>query len=214
MRAGVGVWLVMCLAAPGASGARAQTLEPARTHAEAAPTRPERATSAPSGVAVPAGYTIGPEDVLAIVFWRDPDLSAEVVVRPDGRITLPLLNDIAAAGLTPEALRERILDEAARFVEAPNATVIIKAMNSRKVFITGEVEKPGAYPLTGPLRVLQLIAVAGGLKEYAKRDRIFIARFDRGQQVAYPFHYDSVLLDRRNLGQNIELQPGDTVVVP
>lgn len=209
-------WLPFALLLAVASGAQGQGAETEVANAASTPRSvpAAAATLMPGGMTLPPDYTIGPEDVLGVVFWRDTELSAEAVVRPDGKVTLPLLNDIPAAGLTPEELRAKIIDQASRFLAEPNATVVVKQMNSRKVFITGEVEKPGAYPLNAPMRVLQLIALAGGLKEFAKRDQIFIVRFDRGQQVAYPFHYQSVLLDRRRLGQNIELKPGDTIVVP
>lgn len=211
MRLCFGSMTCALLLATGA-GAYGQTAATGETPGSPTPAAP--VTVMPNGVTLPADYIIGPEDVLAVVFWRDTELSAEAVVRPDGKITLPLLGDILAAGLTPKQLLANVIAEAARFLAEPNATVVIKQMNSRKVFITGEVEKPGAYPLNAPTRVLQLIALAGGLTEFAKRDRIFIVRFDRGQQVAYPFHYQTVLLDRRKLGHNIELKPGDTVVVP
>jgi polysaccharide export outer membrane protein len=170
--------------------------------------------AASSGAIVaPPDYTIGPDDVLAVMFWRDKDLSAEVVVRPDGKISLPLLNDIEAGGLTPEQLRERVLEQARRFVEDPSASVVVKQVNSRKVFITGEVAKPGTYPLTGPTTVLQLIATAGGLKEFVDGNNIVVMRTESGRQVRYRFSYKSVVKGK-NVKQNIELKPGDTVVVP
>ena len=128
-------------------------------------------------------------------------------------ITLPLLNDIHAAGLTPDQLRERIQAGAAKFVEDPTVTVVVKAINSRKVFITGLVAKPGQYPLTAPTSVMQLIAMAGGLQEFANSKKILIMRTEDGEQVAKPFNYQDVL-NRKNLKQNIELLPGDTVIVP
>ena len=140
-------------------------------------------------------------------------MSADVLVRPDGNITLPLLNDIQAAGLTPEQLRERILAEARRYIEDPSPTVVVKEINSRRVFITGLVEKPGPYPISGPTTVLQLIAIAGGLKEFADGRNILVMRSENGRQVFYSFDYRE-LLKRKNLRQNIELKPGDTVVVP
>ena len=167
----------------------------------------------PAGASLPAGYVIGPDDVLEIVFWREKDMSTEVTVRPDGRITLPLINEVAASGLTPEALRDTLMAAAAKFVEDPNVSVVVKAINSRKVFITGQVAKPGAYPLTGPTTVMQIIAVAGGLHEFADAKNIIIMRNENGKPVAYPFNYKDVL-KRKNLKQNIELKPGDTVVVP
>ena len=158
-------------------------------------------------------YVIGPEDVLNIVFWQEKDLSAEVVVRPDGNISLPLLNDLKAAGSTPNELRDRIMKEARRYVEDPNATVVVKQVNSRKVFITGEVQKPGAYPLSGPTTVVQLIATAGGLAEFANIKNILVVRIENGRQVPYRVNYKDII-ELKNLSQNIELKPGDTVIVP
>jgi polysaccharide export outer membrane protein len=173
--------------------------------------RPRAAESA--SALTPAGYVIGPEDVLTILFWKDKEISGDVIVRPDGKISTPLLNDIQAAGLTPDELRLRLNEEASRYIEDPNATVVVKQINSRKVFITGEVEKPGPYALTGPMTVLQLIANAGGFKEYAKRDGILIMRTEAGRQVQLTFDYMAVVRGRK-LQQNVELKPGDTVVVP
>ncbi|PYR93359.1 MAG: hypothetical protein DMF84_10240 [Acidobacteria bacterium] len=186
----------------------AQQSAPSPSKAEARP------RGAESTVAVtPPGYLIGPEDVLAILFWNDKTISGDVVVRPDGKITTPLLNDIQAAGLTPDELRVRLNEEASHYIEDPNATVVVKQINSRKVFITGEVEKAGAYTLTGPMTVLQLVANAGGFKEYARRDRIVIMRTEAGQQVQLAFDYNAVVRGKK-LQQNVELKPGDTVVVP
>ena len=119
---------------------------------------------------------IGPEDVLAILFWRDKDMSVETSVRPDGMITVPLLNDIKAAGLTPEQLREAIEKAAAEYVEDPSVTVAVKQINSRRVFVTGNVAKPGPYPLISATTVLQLISMAGGLTEYADEKGISVMR--------------------------------------
>lgn len=175
-------------------------------------TPPEEPTHT-TGLPPPADYLIGPDDVLSVLFWQEKDLSAEVVVRPDGHITLPLLNDLKASGLTPEQLRVRVIEEARQYIEEPNATVIVKEVNSRKVFITGEIQKPGAYALTGSTTVLQLIATAGGLTEYANSKNILIMRMVNGQQATYRFNYREIL-GRRNFHQNIELKPGDTIIVP
>jgi polysaccharide biosynthesis/export protein len=174
------------------------------------------AVSTPSvaaSVTPPPDYVIGPEDQLSIVFWRDKDLSAEVVVRPDGKISLPLLNDVQASGLTPEQLRLSVTEQAKRYLEDPTASVVVKQINSRKVFITGEVDKPGTYPLAGPTTILQLIATAGGLREYAEREKIVVLRNESGRQVNYRFNYKEVV-QQKNTQQNIQLKPGDTVVVP
>ncbi len=203
-------WLVTAIACAGAIGAGSTAS--AQT---SAPT-PPKAAAGSSAVSVsppPVDYVIGPDDQLSIVFWRDKDLTADVVVRPDGKISLPLLNDVHAAGLTPEQLRMKVTEEAKRFVEDPTASVVVKQINSRKVFITGEVEKPGTYPLIGPTNVLQLIATAGGLKEYANKEKIAVLRNENGRQVRFNFNYKWVL-EQKNPRQNIELKPGDTVVVP
>jgi polysaccharide export outer membrane protein len=161
-----------------------------------------------------ANYVIGPDDVLSVVFWRDKDMTADVVVRPDGKISLPLINDVQAGGLTPSELREAVDAVARRYVEDPSVTVVVKQINSRKLFITGQVEKPGPYPMSGPTTVLQLIATAGGLKEFTDGKRILIMRTDKaGKQTSYQFNYRQVT-EGKNLFQNIELHPGDTVVVP
>ncbi len=177
-----------------------------------APAKPD-VRPVPTGVALPPGYVIGAEDVLTIVFWRDKDMSADVVVRPDGKVTLPLVNDLDAAGKTPEELRKAITEAASRFVEDPTVSVVVKTINSRRVYITGMVGKSGAYPISAPTTVLQLISMAGGLSEFAHSKNIIINRVENGRQVALKFNYAEVQKGK-NLHQNIELKPGDTVIVP
>jgi len=161
----------------------------------------------------PAAYVIGPDDELSIVFWRDKDLSADVVVRPDGKISLPLINDIQAAGFTPDQLRESLVAAAGKYVEQPTATVVVKAIRSRNAYITGKVAKPGSFPLTVDMNVMQLIALSGGLLEYADDKNIVVIRTEAGQQRYYPFNYREVI-ERKHPEQNIVLRPGDTVIVP
>ena len=187
---------------------------PAIAAAQLPPASPSRAaSSAPVRTDLPVDYVIGMEDVLEVTFWKDADLSREVVVRPDGKIALPLLNDMQAAGLTPDELRNNVLAEAKRYAQDPSVTVIVKQINSRKVFITGMVEKPAAYPLANGMTVLQLISLAGGLKEFAKAKDIVVTRTDKGTPSVYAFNYRDILKGK-NLSQNIVLKPGDTVVVP
>ena len=189
--------------------------------APGAPRRPMPPRTAPApaavpvaaGVTAPVDYVIGADDVLTVVFWRDKDMSTDAVVRPDGKITLPLLNDIEAAGSTPEQLRDRIVKASAQFLEEPSVTITVKQINSRKVFITGEVGRPGPYPLTAPTTVLQLIAMAGGLGEFAQREDIVVMRTENGQAMTFPFDYAAVA-KRKKLQQNIALKPGDVVLVP
>jgi len=208
------------------SGTPAPTPPPATAPATIQPSAPEQpgglaqpgsaapaATAAAPAVVVPPDYVIGPDDVLSVVYWRDKEMSTDVVVRPDGKISLPLLNDMTAAVLTPAQLGERLVEDSKRFIEDPNVTVVVRTINSRKVFITGEVAKPGFYPLGGPTTVLQLIAVAGGLRDYADSKNIVVVRNENGKPVSYQFNYKNVV-SRKNLTQNIELKPGDTVVVP
>jgi len=168
----------------------------------------------PAGApALPPGYVIGAQDVLSVVFWRDKDMSADVVVRPDGNISLPLLNEVHAAGLTPEQLRLKLNDLAVKYVEDPNASVVLKEIHSRNVFITGNVAKPSTYPLIGEMTVLQLIAMSGGLLEYADSGSIVVIRTVAGKQTFHKFNYKDVV-KQKNTEQNILLTPGDTVVVP
>ena len=202
--------VAMSLITATAAPALAQSAVSTRPTPPAAATKPAVAAE----VMPPPGYLIGPEDVLAVVFWREKDLSVDAIaVRPDGMITVPLINDVKAAGMTPDQLREQIQTAAGKYVTDPSVTVVVKTINSRKVFITGQVGKPGQYPLTAPTSVMQLIAMAGGVHEFADTEKILIMRSEGGQQVAKQFNYNDVL-NRKNLKQNIELLPGDTVVVP
>jgi polysaccharide export outer membrane protein len=205
----------LLLSTAGAA-ASAQTSPPAAKPASVLATSraatPGDAT-ATNGVVPPPGYVIGPDDVLSIVFWREKDLSAEVVVRPDGMITLPLLEDIRVAGLTPAQLKQTVMAEAGKLVSDANVTIMVKQVNSRKVFITGHVAKPGGYPLTSPMTVVQLIALAGGLLEFADRTKIQVMRTARTGPESHLVNYKE-LARGENLRQNIDLKPGDTVIVP
>jgi polysaccharide export outer membrane protein len=153
------------------------------------------------------------DDILSIVFWRDKDMSGDFVVRPDGKISLPLLNDVQAAGLTPEEMRADLEKSAQKYIEDPNASVVVKEIHSRKVFITGNVAKPGTFPLTGDMNVLQLIAMGGGILEYADSKNIVVMRTEHGAQEQFKFNYNDVIKGKQ-VQQNILLKPGDTVVVP
>lgn len=206
LRTGVALALAAVMAAGSIRlGAQAPVNAPAPAATQATP---------PSGgVVPPADYVIGADDSLSIVYWDHKEMSADVVVRPDGKITLPLVNDMQAVGLTPDQLRQKITDAGSKFVESPVVTVIVREIKSRQVSITGEVGKSGWYPINGPMTVIQLIALAGGLQEFADGKHISILRTEKGQPVSYRFNYDEVK-KRRNLKQNIELKPGDQVIVP
>lgn len=200
-----------CLLAGLASGPAARAAAPAQAVPGTETPAPAPARTPDDGT--PSDYVIGAEDVLGILVWREPDVSGDVTVRSDGRITLPLLGDLPAAGQRPEALAEHIRDLAAKYLTDPNVTVVVRQINSRKAFITGEVAAPGVYPLSSPLTVMQLIALAGGLKEFADQRAIRIMRMEDGRTKTIAFNYKWILEGKR-LEQNILLKPGDTVVVP
>lgn len=190
-----------------------------RTGAPAPPAKPapgQPATAAQvlaEALTPPSDYVIGPEDVIGVVVWREQDLSADVKVRPDGKVSLPLMNDLQASGLTPEQFRKVVTEAAAKFVAEPSVTIIVKQINSRMVFVMGEVAKPGTYQLTAPYTVLQMLALAGGPTAFAKKDKIGVVRTVNGKTVRHRFNYEEVV-DGRKMEQNLVLRPGDTVIVP
>jgi len=159
-------------------------------------------------------YTIGVTDVLKIAVWKNPELTVEVPVRPDGMISVPLINDVQAEGLTPEELKEVITRELAEYVTEPNVTVVVIQMNSRFVSVIGEVGQDTRVPLTRDLRVLEAIASAGGFGPFAdKSDVRIVRRNGDGTESEYRFDYDAYIRGRAP-GTNIVLQHGDTIVVP
>ena len=180
------------------------------------PTAPPQpaVTKADTAAAVtpPAGYVIGADDSLVIRFWADEKMSAEVTVRPDGKVSVPLLKDVQAAGLTPEELSATLHKAALKFVEEPNVTVIVREIRSRKVFVIGQVGKPGPVPLNTDMNVLQVLSAAGGLLEYADKDDVIILRNENGRERRLKFNYGEVVKGK-NVQQNILLRPGDTIVV-
>jgi polysaccharide biosynthesis/export protein len=163
---------------------------------------------------VPAEYVIGLEDVLAVNVWKEPDLSVkEVIVRPDGKISLPLVGEIQASGVTPNQLQDRILERMKGFVASPNVAVVVVKISSCTVSIVGQVAKPGLYYMGSPMTVLELLSRAGGLREEAKKNRISIIRKEREKTISYLFNYKEVS-NGKNLQQNIILRNGDQVLVP
>lgn len=174
--------------------------------------RPANGTAAPGTAALPPSFVIGVSDVLAVAFWRDPRMSGDVVVRPDGMISLPLLNDVHAAGFTPEELAGVLAKAALKYISDPDVTVVVKEIHSRRVFVLGNVANPGMVTLSTDMNMLQLIAVVGGLLEFADKDDITIIRTVGGQEKRLKFNYNDVVKGK-NVKQNILLQPGDTVVV-
>ncbi len=159
-------------------------------------------------------YVIGVDDILAISVWKEPDLSRTLPVRPDGKITLPLVGDVAAAGKTPQRLQQELRQSLASYVAVPEVAVIVQEVKSQKFNIIGEVAKPGSYSLGESMTVLDAIAQAGGLGVYAKSNAIYVLRLrSDGSSVKLPFHYKQVLKGT-NLSQNVRLESHDTIVVP
>jgi len=159
-------------------------------------------------------FVIGKNDVLAINVWKEPDISRSIPVRSDGKISLPLVGEIQAAGETPLKLEQNIATRLKSYIEEPEVTVIVQQINSEKFNILGMVSKAGTYPLVGSATVLDAIALAGGFRDFAKQKSIYILRQNAdGSQTRLPFNYKDVIKGR-NMAQNIVLQPRDTIIVP
>jgi polysaccharide export outer membrane protein len=162
----------------------------------------------------PDTYIIGADDVLAINVWKEPEISKTVPVRPDGMISLPLLGEIKARGLTPVQLEDQISDSLKKIMSDPQVTVIVSQVNSLTFNIMGQVARPGYFPLTRPMTVLDAIALCGGFRDFAKQKKIYVLRTGPdGKQVQFKFNYKEVIKGK-NMAQNIQLQPHDTLVVP
>jgi polysaccharide export outer membrane protein len=162
----------------------------------------------------PDSYVIGAEDMLSINVWKEQELSRNVPVRPDGMISLPLLGDVKASGLTPLQLQDLLTTDLKKYISDPQVTVIVTQVNSLSFNVVGEVLKPGYYPLTRRMTVLDAIALSGGFRDFAKVKKIYVLRTEaNGKQVRLPFNYKNVVKGK-NASENIELQPRDTLVVP
>lgn len=158
-------------------------------------------------------YRIGPEDVLDIAVWKNPDLGRVVPVRPDGKISLPLINDVLVEGLTPTELREVLAQQFLAYISAARVSVIVREIHSFKVSVIGNVRKPGRYELKSRATVLDLLALAEGFQEFAARRRIQILRQDGPTSQRLRFDYDAVVSDGNGDG-NVPVRPGDVIVVP
>ena len=172
-----------------------------------------RSAAASLGTPNDAGYKIGPQDALRIDVWKETEVSRAVPVRPDGKISLPLLNDVQAAGLTPMQLSGVIADGLKKYMNDPQVTVSVSEINSRRIYVTGEVTRAGAFPLLPNMTVLQALSSSGGFTQFARLKNIYVLRVEEGKQVKHPFNYKDVVSGKRP-EQNILLQPGDVIVVP
>ncbi len=179
---------------------------PATSGATAKPASDTKAAS-------PEEYRIGPQDLVRIDVWKEPDISRTIPVRPDGKVSLPLMNDVQAAGLTAMELAASIREGLTKYITSPQVTVTVTEINSRRVYVTGEVMRPGAQPLLPSMTALQALTSSGGFTQFAKPKNIYILRTEDGKQVKHSFNYKAVL-DGKHPEDNIQLQPGDVIVVP
>ena len=161
----------------------------------------------------PNSYRVGPDDILYIYVWKETDLIQEVIVLPDGNITFPLIGEIQAEGRTVTELKESITESLRDYVTAPEVTVVVRAVNSRRVYTLGKVNRPGPYPLASGMTVLQALSTAGGLAQWADEKNILIIRQEGEKEVQHQFNYGQYV-SGKNLNQNILLKPNDTILVP
>jgi len=201
-----------------AGGALAQNA-PAQSASASAPaamasdmSAPDKAASAAAASAAGPEYVIGPEDVLHIAVWKEADLTATLPVRPDGKISLPLLDDVQASGLTPKQLSESVTEKLKKYIADPHVTVVVTAINSKRIYLVGEVLHTGAAPMLPNMTVLQALSSAG-LNQFAKTKGIYVLRTQNGKQEKLPVNYRK-LVKGEQIEQNYVLQPGDTIVVP
>jgi polysaccharide export outer membrane protein len=221
-RTALGVLLAIACVTQAMAG-QEQSSKPAAKSPPLAAATAGAAAGAGAGAAAPvanndprvdgaAPFQIGPEDILDISVWKNPELSRTVPVRPDGKVSLPLVNDIQAAGLTPATLREQVTERLAEFIPTPEVSVMVREVHSRKVAVVGAVKTPGRFELKSPMTVLEVIALAQGFTDFASRDRIVVLRQTGTTTTRVPFNYRKIAegVDQ----ENFFVKPGDVVVVP
>jgi polysaccharide export outer membrane protein len=169
-------------------------------------------TSAPAANPTGPEYVIGPDDVLHVAVWKEADLTATLPVRPDGKISLPLLNDVQAAGMTPMQLASSLTEKLKKYLADPRVTVVVAQINSKRIYLVGEVARTGAMPMLPNMTVLQALSTAG-LTQFANTKKIYVMRSENGKQVKMPVNYHK-LVKGQDMDRNYVLRPGDTVVVP
>ena len=211
MRLSIWPVFVGCLAMGISSAEAAQSYSQRQDKANPSPAAVNQETEhSPSKT---AEYKIGPQDVLKIDVWKEEQLTRTAPVRPDGKITLPLLNDVQASGLTPLELAGVITDGLKKFINSPQVTVSVSEINSRRIYVTGEVLRPGAFPLLPGMTVLQALSSSGGFTQFARVKNIYVLRTENGKEAKYLFNYKDAIGGKKP-EQNIQLQPGDVIVVP
>lgn len=174
----------------------------------------EEKTARPSANPAEPDYRVGPGDIVEISVWKEPEVSSpSVVIRPDGKISLSLVGDLFVSGKTPMEIQAMLAEKLDPYIKSPNVTVTVKTIRSKKVYVLGEVARPGSFEITQPTTVLQILTEAGGLLPFAKQKAIYVLRNEGGKQQKLAFNYKDVVKGKR-IEQNVQLQPGDTVVVP
>src|ERR1700684_3457034 len=204
------VWMILSLIAVVMP---AQAQQAANDKQPAAQSAAEDTSAASKAATQDPNYIIGAQDVLDISVWKEPEVSRTVPVRPDGKISLPVVNDVQAAGLTPSQLAAQITVSLKKYVTSPQVTVIVATINSQRVYIIGEVNRPGAFPMLPGMNVLQGLSSAGGFTQFAKTKSIYVLRMENGKQQKYPVNYKEVV-SGKHPDQDILLKAGDTIVVP
>jgi len=212
MRSTIQIILGACLIVSGAQArSESRAIQDKNEEAKGAKGKATRADV--RGVAEDPAYKVGAQDVLRIDVWREDQLTRTIPVRPDGKITLPLMNDVQAAGLTPMELAEVIREQLKKYISNPQVTVTVTEINSRRIYVNGEVTRAGAYALLPHMTVLQALSNSGGFTQFARVKNIYILRTENGKQVKLLFNYKEAI-SGKHPEQNIELQPGDVIVVP
>ncbi len=197
-------WLAAGILFAATVGSAQEAAKPAQTPAQAP-------APVPAAAGADGNYRIGAQDVLRVDVWKEPDISRQVPVRPDGKISLPLLNDVQAGGLTAMELANSITEGLKKYITDPRVTVTVTEINSRRVYVNGEVTRPGAFALLPNMTALQALTSAGGFTQFARVKSIYILRTENGKQVKRPYNYRDVV---NGHSDDVVLQPGDTIVVP
>lgn len=207
--------LLLCVVLSGSL--RAQAADSSQTDSEAsaaATSSPVRPDSPSKRAHADDTYVIGEDDILSISVWKEPDLSRLIPVRSDGRISLPLIGEVQAAGRTPAQLEQDIAANLRSYITEPQVTVIVQEIHSQKFNILGQVNKPGSYPLAAGTTIVDALALAGGFKDFAKKKSVYVLRQNlQGEESRIPFNYQE-FIKGKNVSQNIKIKPHDTIVVP
>ena len=202
-------WMCFPLLLLAAGAVRGQTASQEPKPAEVSKPTLEEAAKGVGAPVDPRTFKIGPEDILLIRVWREPELSGQMVVRPDGKITMPLIREVHASGITPEQLAARVTEALSQYLNNPQVLVQVLAVRSKRYMVSGEIQRPGAYPLAVSTTVFEAITLAGGFRDFANKKKITIVRGDKRLR----FNYNDVVKGK-NLTQNVQLENGDKIIVP